>query len=205
MTTSTRLTTVARLAACHTIGDQDALARELRAAAASGVTWDACYEALLQLVAYTGYPRTINALTTFRAVSGIPATERPSEEWAAFATSVWPERGAAIFRQLWPGHELADSIRPVSAELAEWVINDDFGRIFGRPGLTLLEREAVVIGSLVAQRATPQLRSHRLAFLAVGGSDDMIDDLVLHLTDLLPENAIAESNETLNRLRAETN
>jgi 4-carboxymuconolactone decarboxylase len=133
----------------------------------------------------------------------VPVSERPSEAWSDYAATVWPERGAAIFRQLWPGHELADSVRPVSAELAEWVVADDFGRIFGRPGMTLLEREAVVIGSLVAQRAAPQLRSHRLAFLAVGGEDAALDALVANLADLLPDVAIHEAQQTLERLRAE--
>ena len=202
-TTFQRLTHLARLAAAHTLGDQEALARALAAAHAAGLAWDACYEALLQLVAYTGYPRTINALATYRAASGVPASERPSEEWASHAAAVWPERGAEIFRQLWPSHEPADNVRPVSAELAEWVVCDDFGRIFGRPGLTLLEREAVVIGSLVAQRAAPQMRSHRLAFLAVGGDEPALDALVTSLADLLPAPALDDARATLARLRAE--
>jgi 4-carboxymuconolactone decarboxylase len=201
-TTRQRLTHFARLAAAHSIGDQEALARALAAAHADGLAWDVCYEALLQLVAYTGYPRTINALTIYRVVSGLPAAERPSEEWASHAATIWPERGAAIFRQLWPGHEPGDNVRPVSAELAEWVVCDDFGRIFGRPGLTLLEREAVVIGSLIAQRAAPQMRSHRLAFLAVGGDEPALDALVAALADLLPAVALDDAHATLARLRA---
>jgi 4-carboxymuconolactone decarboxylase len=197
-----RLIRLARLAACHSLGDQDGLAHELELAHASAIPWAASYEALLQLVAYTGYPRTLNALATFRAVSGETVAARPSEPWDTHALTVWPERGAAIFRALWPGHELADNVRPLSAELAEWVIADDFGRIFGRPGLTLLEREAVVLGSLVAQRATPQLRSHRLAFLAVGGDEATIDAVVSGLGDLLPATALADAHATLAHLRA---
>jgi alkylhydroperoxidase/carboxymuconolactone decarboxylase family protein YurZ len=132
----------------------------------------------------------------------VPVSERPSEEWASHAATVWPERGAAIFRRLCPGHEPADNVRPVSAELAEWVICDDFGRIFGRPGLTLLERETVVIGSLVAQRAAPQMRSHRLGFLAVGGAEPPLDAIVASLADLLPAIALDDARATLARLRA---
>jgi 4-carboxymuconolactone decarboxylase len=189
------------MAACHSAGQQDALARELRAAEAGGLSWDTCYEAILQLVAYTGYPRTLNAMATYRAVSGVAVSQHLTEPWSDFALTEWPKRGAAIFGQLWPGHELADSVRPLSVELAEWVVNDDFGRIFGRPGLTLLEREALVVGSLVAQRTTPQLRSHRLAFLAVGGDDATLDALIANLADLLPEAAIADAVATLTRLR----
>lgn len=197
------LLSYARLAAAHTLGHQDALATILRDARGAGISWDECYEALLQLVAYTGYPRTLNALATFRAVSGIAAPVTPSESWHVYATSVWPERGAEVFRLLWPGHELADSVRPLSPELAEWVINDDFGRIFGRPGLTLLEREAVVLGSLVAQAVAPQMRSHRLAFLAVGGTDEQIDALLDGLADLLSPETRAFAHDTVAHLRTE--
>ena len=195
--------TCARLAAAHAAGDQAALADELRAARSEGIEWDTCYEVLLQLVAYTGYPRTLNALATFRAVSGIPAGEQPAEPWELYASTIWPERGVAVFHALWPGRALAESVRPLSPELAEWVINDDFGRIFGRPGLTLLEREAAVIGSLVGQGTTPQLRSHRFAFLAVGGDDATIDAIISGLADILPPAALASARQALAVFRAE--
>lgn len=200
--TARPLTAFARLAAAHTRGDQDALAAELRAARAGSIPWEACYESLLQLVAYTGYPRTINALTTFRSVSGMPAAGSATEPWAEFAAETWPARGAAVFRQLWPGHELADNVRTVSAELAEWVVADDFGRIFGRPGLTLLEREAVVLGSLVAQRACPQMRSHRLAFLAVGGTEAELDGLLDAVRGIVSEEDVSAARQAIARLRA---
>lgn len=199
----TQMIVCARLAAAHAAGDQAALADELRAAHAAGIEWETCYEVLLQLVAYTGYPRTLNAMTTFRAVSGVPVKEQSSEPWETHATAVWPERGVAIFHALWPGHALADSVRPLSPELAEWVIYDDFGRIFGRPGLTLLEREAAVIGSLVGQGTTPQLRSHRLAFLAVGGDDTALDAIVAGLSDILPAATLESARQALARFRAE--
>lgn len=202
-TSETRMMTCARLAAAHSAGDQAALADELRAAQVAGIEWELCYEVLLQLVAYTGYPRTLNAMATFRAVSGIPAGKQPSEPWESHATAVWPERGVTIFHALWPGRALADNVRPLSPELAEWVVYDDFGRIFGRPGLTLLEREAAVIGSLVAQGTTPQLRSHRLAFLAVGGDDATIDMIISGLSDILPAAALHSAREALATFRAE--
>lgn len=200
---SERIIALARLAAAQATGDQTGVANALRAARDADYSWEQCYEALLQLVAYTGYPRTLNALATYRAVSGVPTPEQPTEPWSKYAVKVWPERGASVFRQLWLGHELADNLRPVSPELAEWVINDDFGRIFGRPGFTLLEREALVLGSIVAQRATPQLRSHRLAFLAVGGSDAQIDEITSALTDMLPSNALADARTALKKYRAQ--
>lgn len=203
-TERTQLYTLARIAAAHAIGDQQALAAELRTAVAGGITWDQCYEALLHLVAYTGYPRTLNAMMTFRAVSNIPAPQQPTEPWAEFATDVWPARGVAVFKQLWPERELADSVRPLSPELAEWVVNDDFGRIFGRAGLTLLQRETLVVGALIALRVVPQLRSHRLAFRSVGGDDALLDDIVAALHGVVSVETIADARHNLSTIRAES-
>jgi alkylhydroperoxidase/carboxymuconolactone decarboxylase family protein YurZ len=198
-----RLASIARLAAAETLGNQEQVADALHAARNAGLGWEQCYEILLQMVAYTGYPRTLNALTTFRSVSGIPAPERPTEPWEEHAAGEWPRRGVEIFRQLWPGRPLAESVRPLSPELAEWVINDDFGRIFGRPGLTLIEREAAVLGSLFAQEVVPQLRAHRFAFLAVGGADAEIDSIVSALAGIIRDEALDFARETLIHLRAE--
>lgn len=199
----TRLAAFARMAAMHAIGDQEALAQMLREAQTAGISWDACYEALLQLIAYTGYPRTLNALATFRAVSGVPTSPTPTEPWQEYALATWPARGVEIFHTLWPTSELASSVRPLSAELAEWVINDDFGRIFGRPGLTLLERESVVFGCLIALWVPPQLRSHRLAFLAVGGSEAQLDGIVAAVAPLLPIEATQIARTALATFRNE--
>jgi hypothetical protein len=51
--------------------------------------------------------------------------------------------------------------------LAKWAAYDAFGRIFGRAGLSLLERESVVMGTLLAQGA-PQIAVHYKALLRVG-------------------------------------
>jgi hypothetical protein len=55
----------------------------------------------------------------------------------------------------------------LSPELAKWAAYDAFGRIFGRAGLSLLERESVVMGTLLAQGA-PQIAVHYKALLRVG-------------------------------------
>jgi hypothetical protein len=38
----------------------------------------------------------------------------------------------------------------LSPELTEWACYDDFGRVFGRAGLSLIEREAIALGMLIA-------------------------------------------------------
>jgi len=125
---------------------------------------------------------------------------QPTEPWEQYAVKVWGERGAQIRGQLGlggPGE--ADFVRQLtllSPELTEWVLYDDFGRIFGRAGLSLIERKAIVIGTLAAQ-AAPQIVAHRKAMLRVGGSDELIDSLLEAVSEIVDEKALAMARQHL--------
>jgi len=84
--------------------------------------------------------------------------------------------------------------------LAEWVRYDDFGRVFGRAGLSLVEREAIVIGVLIAQ-AAPQLAVHSQAMLRVGGSEELIEALLDAVSGIVGEQATAASRQYIAEAR----
>lgn len=117
---------------------------------------------------------------------------------------MWVERGAAIQQQLGfggPGtEEFIKQLTLLSPELTEWVRYDDFGRVFGRAGLTLIEREAIVIGVLIAQSA-PQIASHHWAMVRVGGSEALIDALVEAVAGIVDEKAMAAARQYIAAVR----
>ena len=80
------------------------------------------------------------------------------------------------------------------------VRDDDFGRVFGRAGLSLIEREAIVIGVLIAQGA-PQITSHHRAMLRVGGSEAVIDALVEAVSGIVDEKAVAAARQYIAAVR----
>jgi len=79
---------------------------------------------------------------------------------------------------------------------------DDFGRVFGRAGLSLLEREAIVMGVLIAQ-AAPQLATHYRAMLRVGGSDELVETLLTAVSSIAGEQAIAASRRYITEARTQ--
>jgi alkylhydroperoxidase/carboxymuconolactone decarboxylase family protein YurZ len=79
---------------------------------------------------------------------------------------------------------------------------DDFGRIFGRPGLSLIEREAIVIGVLIAQAAA-QLTTHYRAMLRVGGSDALMNALLEAVSGMVGEQAIAAARRHVAEARTQ--
>jgi alkylhydroperoxidase/carboxymuconolactone decarboxylase family protein YurZ len=88
----------------------------------------------------------------------------------------------------------------LSPELTEWACYDDFSRVFGRAGLSLIEREAIVIGVLIAQGA-PQIAAHHRAMLRVGGSEALIDALVEAVAGMVDEKAVAAARRYIAEVR----
>ncbi|MEO7993789.1 MAG: hypothetical protein ABI743_05260 [bacterium] len=202
--TEKQLITLSRIAASATQNDQFNTAAALQIGADSGFSLEQLYEGLLQLLTYIGYPRTIHALMTFHTTfPTYSATQesRPLEPWTGAAGIVWPDRGESIFKALWGGDALTKSrLSELSPELAEWIIADTFGRITGRPALNLLEREAIVIGSLIAQDASREIATHRRAVLNMGGYEGLVEALIEGVNDLVPADLYIRARETMDHM-----
>jgi 4-carboxymuconolactone decarboxylase len=55
-------------------------------------------------------------------------------------------------------------------ELAEWILADGYGRVLSRPGLSIRERELIVVAVLSALRLPKQLESHVRGARRVGAT-----------------------------------
>jgi len=55
-------------------------------------------------------------------------------------------------------------------DLAEWILADGYGRVLSRPGLTIRERELIVVAVLSALRLPMQLESHVRGARRVGAT-----------------------------------
>lgn len=202
---------LAKIAAAGASGRFDTAEQLFRQGKEVGLSELQMYEAVLNLLPYIGYPRTISTMTSFQKVYPHYIRERsgggepqPTEPWQDYAGTVWVERGTEIQQRLGfigPGaEEVARQLTLLSPELAEWVRYDDFGRVFGRAGLSLLDREAIVIGVLVAQGA-PQIAAHHRAILRVGGSEALVDALMEAVADLVDEKALAAARQHIAAVR----
>lgn len=169
------------------------------------------YEAVLNLVPYTGYPRTLNTMNRFQKVYPHYLQNRsggnepqPTEPWRQYAAGTWVERSANIRQQLGVGgpdaEALTKQLAQLSPELAEWAAYDAFGRIFGRPGLSLLERESVVMGALIAQGA-PQIAVHYKALLRVGGDDALVETFFTKVSTIVEEKSLAAARQYIAEAR----
>jgi len=135
-------------------------------------------EALLQSHLFAGYPAALNALGTWRRLSGIAAPPASTDD-----TTEWRARGRRTFEQVYGAqHEkLSDNAKAVHPDIAQWMIDDGYGKVIGRPGLDLVTREMCIIALLTVQDAAPQLYSHLRGAVNAGASEEEVDDVVNHL------------------------
>jgi L-asparaginase II/alkylhydroperoxidase/carboxymuconolactone decarboxylase family protein YurZ len=171
--------TLARVAAAQAARDQVGLERELdqleRAVRRGAVGAQEVEEALLQSVLFLGYPATLGALALWRrrwpgGTVGV-VNEPPS---------AWPDRGARVFEAVYgaPGVRLREGVEALHPDLARWMVEEGYGRVLGRPGFALRDRELLVASMLAVQDAPRQLHSHLRGALRNGVAPKEVDALL---------------------------
>ena len=121
-------------------------------------------ETILQSYLFLGYPAALNAFAEWRAVSGHPtAPPRVDEE-------PWRERGDRVCRAVYAGQYdgLRDNVRALHADMEAWMVEEGYGKVLGRPGLDLRDRELCIAALLAVQDVPRQLYSHLRGALNVG-------------------------------------
>ena len=158
------------LAAFEAKGDQTALAKTLDEALDGPLTVSEAKEALSQLYAYTGFPRSLNALGTLQTVianrqaAGKATPEgRDASPLAADYNAL--EQGTKVQTQL-TGRGFNYAFAPATDYYLKAHL---FGDIFARDNLSFADRELVTIGALSAlEGVEPQRRSHMAGALNMG-------------------------------------
>jgi alkylhydroperoxidase/carboxymuconolactone decarboxylase family protein YurZ len=207
----TVLTTLSKISASGASGQFDTAEQLFRDGKEAGLSELQMYETVLNLLPYIGYPRTLSTLGRFQKVYPNYIVKRsegespkPTEPWQEYATTTWGKRGMQVQEQLAGGSEankeLIQRLSQISPELAEWVRYDDFGRVFGRAGLSLIEREAIVLGTLIALGA-PQISFHYKAMLRVGGDDALVDALLDGVAGIANEKALTAARQHIDAAR----
>ncbi|HLG41121.1 MAG TPA: carboxymuconolactone decarboxylase family protein [Chitinophagaceae bacterium] len=170
-------------------GDLIQLQKALNDGLDAELTINEIKEVLVQLYAYTGFPRSLNALHTFIAVlkerksKGI--NDKPGKEPSPLPT----DKSRLQF-----GTEMQTKVvgQPVKGEVYEFAPAIDqflkehlFGAIFGRDNLDWKSRELATISALASFDGTEnQLRSH----LNVGKYNGLTENQLVQLSDLIEKN-----------------
>ncbi|MGL5387249.1 MAG: carboxymuconolactone decarboxylase family protein [Serratia sp. (in: enterobacteria)] len=150
----------------------------------AGLTVNETKEILVQLYAYTGFPRSLNALNEFMKV--VEARKQRGINDIQGKEPVSPVPVGEELRRIGTANQTKISGAPVQGPLFEFapVINQFlqthlFGDIFARDNLDWQSRELATVGALAATPGVEaQLLSHMRASLRVGLSAGQLRQLV---------------------------
>jgi len=150
-------------------GREPSLKRAIRSAVRVGVTPAQLDEALLQLIPFTGYARTINAFAVLQDL--IPHVPRSRAGKGGLR-----RRGEALCRRIYgPVYgKMIERMRRFHPDLADWILEDGYGKVLSRPVLTTMERELLVVAVLATLNVPAQLKSHELGARRVGADEGQI-------------------------------
>ena len=189
----------ARLRMCAALAarDQDALTASMRALR-DAVDPGAVEEALLQSYLFVGYPVALNALTLWRELSGRPAPAAAGEDW-----TLWTERGPEVCRRVYGDRyeELLENVRAVHPDMERWMVAEGYGKVLGRKGLELKERELCIVALLAVLDTPRQLYSHLRGAHAVGASEGEIEAALAEARPFADDGAWARAQEAWDQVR----
>ena len=170
------------LAACACLmaqGDLERLEPAVKMALDNGVTINELKEAFSQLYAYTGFPRSLNALGVLNKVLD---NKQPS--WQEGKPWKRPEIWDDAAKALKQGTEVQTKL---SGRFFDYNFcpQDDyylkshlFGDIFASDQLSAADREIVTVAALSGlEGVAPQLAAHKQGAVNMGNSQELVDEL----------------------------
>jgi 4-carboxymuconolactone decarboxylase len=133
-------------------------------------------EALLQSYLFVGYPVALQAIGMWRERTGNAGPEAPTDDDPA----EWRKRGEAVCAQVYAGQyeRLRANIARLHPDMEQWMLEEGYGKVLGRPGLDLKVRELCVIAVLVGLDTPQQLYSHLRGALNVGATPEEVETTV---------------------------
>ena len=163
--------------------DYTALAEAINGGLDAGLTVSQIKEALSQLYAYTGFPRSLNALGTLQKV-----LEQRNAEGKATEEGVEASPLPSNYNALAQGTEVQTTLSGQPFNYAFCPVEDYylkahlFGDIFARDNLTHADRELITVSALSGlENVMPQLQAHVRGALNMGVTEEQLRNIPIAL------------------------
>jgi len=159
------------------------------------------YETLLQNYLFTGYP---SALLSLKLLKELYPNKRIPKA-ADMNLYHFRNRGEANCKKVYGNkfEKLISNVKNFSPDMAEWLILEGYGKVLGRKGLSLKERELCIVATLTALKFEDQLYSHINGAFRAKVSIEEIQSVIESLSLIENRNLSAFGNKVLTRYRKE--
>lgn len=197
---STKEKYIAEISAFTATGETGSLKSAINEGLDNGLAINEIKEVMVQMYAYCGFPRSLNALTLLM----ITVDERKAAGKVDVAgAEASPIEGIENMSQ--HGEEVRTELvgRPVTGKVYEFcpVIDEYlrshlFGDIFARDNISHKYREIATVGALAGMNLEAQLRSHLSICRNIGYTENQLRDFA----DVITEKVGTENGATANRV-----
>ncbi|MBR4337290.1 MAG: carboxymuconolactone decarboxylase family protein [Bacteroidaceae bacterium] len=184
MALTTRQQALVAIAATEAKGDIEGLKAALNEGFAAGLTASEAKEALSQLYAYTGFPRSLNALGALQQVI-VERKEAGQRVDAGREADPLPKdydalsQGTEVQTRLCGGQPFTYAFAPQTDYYLKAHL---FGDIFARNNLSFADREVVTVSAISAlPGCEPQLQAHVSGARNMGVSDEALREIPAQL------------------------
>jgi len=187
-----------RVSASLSARDEGAVDGALGQAVALQVDPLAVEEVILQSYLFLGYPAALNGFARWRRISGREPAPPMADD-----PGVWLGRGEEVCAAVY-GHRyqaLRQNIRALHPDMERWMVQEGYGKVLGRPGLSLVRREYCIVAILAVQGVLRQLHSHLRGALQVGGTPEEISAVLDAARPFLPPQMVDPVTGTWDEVR----
>jgi 4-carboxymuconolactone decarboxylase len=163
-----------KLAAAVAQGGDDRLERAIAEVLAAKVDPVMVEEGILMANVAVGFPRTLIAMRAWRKASGLGPQVNDREDRADYygQTDRWSREGTETCKVVYGSNydRLRQTVRDLHPALDQWMITEGYGRTLSRPGLTLRQRELLMVAMCAVLDVPHQLHSHLKGALHAGAT-----------------------------------
>jgi len=196
---------IVTIAAFTASGDLDKLKAALNEGLDAGLTVNEIKEILVQMYAYTGFPRSLNGINTFIAVMDDRTQKGITDELGKEASPLPSDKtslelGTEIQTRLL-GAPAKGKYITFTPAIDAFLKGHLFGDIFGRDNLDFQSREIATISALANMKGvTPQLQSHFSVGFNTGLTEAQMQSLISVLESKIGKSEADNANEVLKKV-----
>ena len=158
------------------------------------------YEVILQLYLFNGFPASIESLKVFK--HHFPDYKPDNEQ---YNVNLFEKRGTINCKSVYTSNfdKLQSNINNLSPDLADWMIIEGYGKVMGRTGLSMQERELINVAMLCTNFSEHQLYSHIKGSINTGSDKELIARAINTTRDYNSQNNVDKALELLKRITSE--
>jgi len=155
------------------------------------------YETLLQNYLFAGYPSALLSLKLLKEL--YPSKKLPKA--ADMNLYHFKKKGEENCKKIYGTkyEKLIRNVNNFSPDMAKWLVLEGYGKVLGRKGLSLRERELCIVATLTVLKFENQLYSHINGAFRVKASIEEIQNVIKDLSSIGNKSLSVFGLKVLNR------